>query len=274
MLTMAIQVTLYEDTEPVIVSFTENTHRYKVVEPVECAGYKTGVTTILNVLNKPALMQYAANKAVDTFYEAYALVDSLWTKEEFKELCKKSRYAHVTYKDAKALIGKDVHSWIEKHIAGVDGELTDEMKPSVAAFLSWEEENRPEYVFSEKIVYSKQHDYCGAMDCGAVINGVKTIIDFKTGGFDQEYDAYKKRYTGRGRSYNEHFIQQGGYSVPLKEETGWQADMLTTLYLPVTGGANAFSNPYVKFFEETFLAVLDIDRRLKKANKLNEYIRS
>jgi hypothetical protein len=271
---MAKQVTLYADTDPVIISFTESNHRYKVVDPVEHSGYKTGVTTILRVLNKPALMQYAANKAVDTFYEAYKLADSLWTKEAFKELCKKSKYAHITYRDAKADIGKNVHSWIEQHIAGTDNEVTDEMKPSVDAFLLWEKVNKPEYIYSERILYSKEYDYCGAMDCGAIIDGIKTIIDFKTGNFDQEYDSYKKQYTGKGRSYNEHFIQQGGYSVPLKEETGWQAEMLTTLYLPVTGGAHAFSNPFVQFFEETFLAVLDVDRRLKKADKLNEYIRS
>ena len=145
------------------------------------------------------------------------------------------------------------------------------MQPSVKSFLEWEKKNKPEYIFSERILYSKEHDYCGAMDCGAIIDGSKTIIDFKTGDFDKEYNSYKKQYTGKIRGYNEHFIQQGGYSIPLKEETGWEAELLSTLYLPVTGGYEQFSNPFVDFFEETFLSVLDVDTRLKKANKINEY---
>jgi hypothetical protein len=268
-----VQTILYENDEPVVIDFIEGTHRYKVIEPLQYSGYKPGVTSVLKVLNKPALMQYAANKAVETFHEAFYTTpnDDGWTEAEFKDLCSKAKYAHLTYRDARAEIGKKVHAWIEAHIAGVDEEIEEEMTPSIEAFLDWESKVKPTYIFSEKILYSKQHDYCGAMDCGAIIDGVRTIIDFKTGEPDKEYNASKKQYTGKFRGYNEHFIQQGAYSIPLDEEMDWKAEQLQTIYLPATGGVQVFTSPDVDFFAETFLCVLDVDRRLKRANKLNEY---
>ena len=47
-------------------------------------------------------------------------IKPLFYLRKFKELCKKAKYAHLTYRDAKAEIGKNVHSWIETHIAGDD----------------------------------------------------------------------------------------------------------------------------------------------------------
>lgn len=264
-------VILYKDTkEPIVLNFSEGTHRYKVADPLEYSGYKPGVTSILRVLNKPLLMQYAANKAVDTFYESYSEATELWNEEDFKDLCRKAKYAHLTYRDAKAEIGKKVHEWIEDYIAGKTGmSVEKEMEASIRAFIDWEAMNKPEYVFSEKILYSKKHDYCGTMDCAAVIDGIKTIIDFKTGEPDKEY--VKRSYTGRTRSYNEHFIQTGGYSVALNEELKWQAEQLQTLYLPISGELASFTSPFVNFFQESFLSVLNLYKLLNKADKLNEY---
>lgn len=116
-----------------------------------------------------------------------------------------------------------------------------------------------------------KHDYCGTMDCGAIIDGMKTLIDFKTGDPEKEYNAYQKRYTGRVRGRLEHFMQEAGYNIPLNEELKWGADQLMTLYLPLDGSLNAFKSEFVEFWEELFIQVLELGRRLQKANKLNDF---
>lgn len=257
----------------VIANFIEGNHRYRIMEPSEYAGWKQGVTTILRVLNKPELLQWAANQACDTLYKAYQELEpeDFWSEKEFNDLLRTARYAHMTYKDAKAKIGTDVHSWIEQHIAGQDTDYDELMKPSVEAFLRWEEKVKPEYIFSEKLLYSKEHDYCGTMDSCAIIGGKTTVIDFKTGSPDKEYNERQRKYTGQVRGRTEHFIQEGAYAIPLKEELGIDCEQAMTLYLPNTGGAYAFYSPFVDFWQELFTGILGVHRSLQKANRLNEY---
>lgn len=266
---MTKQFELYDGK--VTVAFIEGTHRYKVLKPSEQEGYKLGVTTTLKVLNKPELLQWASNMAVDTFAEAWKSSLHLWGQMEFKELCKQAKYAHMTYRDARALIGTNIHQWIEKHIAGEDVPYADDMAKGVNSFLEWESTHKPEYIHSERVLYSQKHDYCGTMDAAALIDGKKTIIDFKTGEPDKQYDLKTKRYTGRRRARSEHFMQEGAYSIPLKEELGFEADQLMTLYLPSSGNLYVFSSPFVEFWEKSFIDTLSLYRKVQKANKLNTY---
>lgn len=256
----------------VTLTFSEGNHRYKVLAPSERAGYKDGVTTPLRILAKPELLQWAANKACDTFYEAYSTDPTkTYSKAEFAELAKKARYAHITYKDAKAEIGKRVHDWISQHIAGSDMPYDKLMKPAIESFLAWEEKVKPEWLFSERALYSKEHDYCGTVDGVAMINGLRTVVDFKTGSPDQEYSSKTKRYTGRKRARIDHFIQEGGYTNPLVEEDNWKPEQLMVVYLPADGSLRVFNSQFVEFWRELFTSVLHLDRALRKASKLNPY---
>lgn len=256
----------------ITISFSEGTHRYRVTAPSELAGYKDGVTTPLRVLNKPELLQWAANKACDTFYEAYnADPKKQWSEAEFRELLAKAKYAHATYRDAKAEIGTRVHAWIESHIRGVDTGTDELIEPAVKAFLKWEAKTKPEWIFSERVLYSKKYDYCGTVDGGAIIDGLRTVIDFKTGEPDKEYNPRTRRYTGKTRARVDHFIQEGGYTTPLVEEDRWMPEQLMMMYLPADGGLHVFNSQFVEFWQEMFTSILGLHRSLKKASQLNPY---
>ena len=254
----------------VTIAFSEGTHRYKVTAPESMAGYKDGVTTPLRILNKPELLQWAANMACNTMYEAYD-PKRQWSEAEFSELLRKAKYAHITYRDAKAEIGTRVHAWIAQHIAGKDTEYDEVMTPAIENFLKWEADNKPQWLFSERLLYSKEHDYCGTVDGGAIINGLKTVIDFKTGSPDKEYNTRTKRYTGKYRARVDHFIQEGGYTTPLVEEDRWMPEQLMMMYLSADGGISVFTSQFVEFWQGMFKSVLQMHRDLKKANKINEY---
>lgn len=88
-------------------------------------------------------------------------------------------------------VGTDVHSWIESYIRQENPEMPKEGSPiywGVKSFLAWDDEVKPEYLGSERLIYSEKYNYVGLIDAVAKIGGKVHVIDFKTGG---ERDYYK-----------------------------------------------------------------------------------
>jgi hypothetical protein len=50
----------------------------------------------------------------------------------------------------------------------------------VNAFLRWKDEHKVKLLHSEKITYSRKHDYTGIIDIIAEVNGERCIVDIKT----------------------------------------------------------------------------------------------
>ena len=82
---------------------------------------------------------------------------------------------------AAADIGTEIHDWCEHYIKRklkIDGykDLPDipnfsEAVTGVNAFLKWEKKYKVKFISSERLVYSKEHDYMGKMDFEAIIDG-------------------------------------------------------------------------------------------------------
>lgn len=122
-----------------------------------------GTTTILGVLNKPYLITWANQLGLQG-------IDS------------------TKYRDKMASIGTIAHYLVEKHIKGERPELDayskeeiDKAENSFLSFLEWEKDKEIEYIKSELILVSDFHRYGGTVDCYCKINGVPTLLDFKTG---------------------------------------------------------------------------------------------
>ena len=95
-------------------------------------------------------------------------------------------------------IGSDVHKGIENYI---DGEPTPNWKAGTEranafnGFLSWLEDNDVEFLETELKVYSKEYEYAGTLDVGAIVNGENAIIDFKCSkGIYQEVELQLQAY--------------------------------------------------------------------------------
>lgn len=122
-----------------------------------------GVTTILNVINKPALIKWANDLGLQG-------IDS------------------TTYVDNLADIGTLGHSMIMSHLTGrelgTEGytkEQIDLAENSFISYLNWEEQHTVEPILVETPLVSEQYKYGGTLDLLAVVDGVDTLIDFKTG---------------------------------------------------------------------------------------------
>lgn len=148
-----------------------------------------GVTTVLNILNKPALVKWANNLGLQG-------IDS-------------SKYVSET-----AQIGTLAHYIIECHIKQVEPDLSDysqtqidQASNAVIKFFDWEEENNPGYILSELPLVSDKYQFGGTIDCYCILNDKHTLLDFKTS----------------KALYSEHKTQVCAYAV-LLVENGYQLD--------------------------------------------------
>lgn len=86
-------------------------------------------------------------------------------------------------KTEAAGIGTSTHDWIEKYVKGERPEMPEDARivQAVNGFLNWVDDNKIKFLESEKLVYSKKHDYIGTMDAIATINGGRKrfVIDYK-----------------------------------------------------------------------------------------------
>jgi hypothetical protein len=190
--------------------------RYKVND----GAIVPGVTTVLGLLAKPALVPWANKlglQGIDT----------------------------NKYVDDKAAIGTLAHAMITDHLSGTKTDFSDYSanqinlsENSVLSFWEWEKAHRIEEVFFvERPLVSEIHRFGGTLDIYAKVNGQREIIDIKTGSGiwpehvyqvatlkvlleENGYPVDGTRIVNIPRAEDESFLEK---TVSEKEnETGWQ----------------------------------------------------
>jgi hypothetical protein len=143
----------------------DNTKRFRAHPKQTFAdGTKaTGVTTILGgVLAKPALYRWnniMGLKGIDT----------------------------LKYVDEKARAGSYAHEMILSHLAKVEPDHSqysqherDQAENSFIKYLDWEKKHTVEPILTEKGMVSELHRYGGIIDFYGLLDGIPTLVDFKT----------------------------------------------------------------------------------------------
>ncbi len=122
-----------------------------------------GVTTVLGVLAKPALYSWYNNLGLQ------GIVGS-------------------KYVDALAEIGTIGHEMICCHNRGVKfdpgdcpKDLIDKAENCFLSYLTWEKQHKVEPILCEESLVSERFGYGGTVDMYAMVDGVPTILDYKTG---------------------------------------------------------------------------------------------
>lgn len=172
------QVQLYGGD--VQISFKESNHSYWIQE--EKKRRLTGVTTFLNVINKPYLIPWAVNKTIDHIKDNMEALQS-GDHMAVNDILYGAKKAADRERDLAAEIGSAIHKWVEDYINKNPIEMPEDPRvlQGTLAFLEWVDKTKVEFVASEKIVYSKTHDYVGTLDIEAKIKGKRYLIDVKTG---------------------------------------------------------------------------------------------
>jgi len=190
-----------------------------------------GTTTILGVLNKPALMYWAWDLG-----------------------CQGIDYRKYT--DEMAKIGTLVHERIEAHIKGSEVNFDDFTKTQItlsdvgfSKFLEWEQENKPIYIESELQLSSDKYFYGGTIDLYAKIGNKFVLIDFKTS----------------NNIYDDHFCQVSAYANLLRENDLQVDDiMILRIGRDETEGFEVRSVVNEKLYFEVFKSCLVIYEAKKK----------
>ena len=232
--------------------FDEIKHKYYLDDEL-----LPGVTTILGTLAKPALIQWAANCAVDFIQ---VCVDE--KLELTPELLKDARTAHAKKRDKAADAGTDVHALCEEYIksciaqGGEAGKAGAGDNEQVRKFVKWAQDNKVVFGESEKKVYSPIEKYAGTVDFTATVNGKRLVGDIKT--TSGIYDLSP-------------LLQCAAYQFCLEEmgETGYEGSVIIRL------GKDGSFEEFYRYDsggedKQTFLSLLKVYRALTKFKNQNK----
>lgn len=174
-------------------------------------GKLPSVTTILALLNKPAIVNWAVKMTIS--YLSTKLDDIregklTLTEENASDILKEAKAYHNTLKEQAADIGTQVHALIEAYLQGekisfADIENADKIQSAFDAFLKWEKDNEFTCIKTEHPVYSLK-GYAGTLDIVGKLKKKLYIIDLKTS----------------NSLWPEMLMQVGAYLFAYEERTG------------------------------------------------------
>jgi len=155
------------------------------------------VTTILDVIGKPALMNWAGKvereMVLSVSADLYAdcsrtepMSRAAWLLTMNARLGKEKASAKELRKAGD--IGTQCHELIEwtlkgelMYEAGPSPRISDAAQWAFMAWQDWRQAAKLKPIAIEQVVYSRTHHYAGTLDLLAEVDGVLTVIDWKTG---------------------------------------------------------------------------------------------
>jgi hypothetical protein len=219
------------------------------------------VTHVLSCIGKPALINWAANTERALVIEAAA--------DLYLDLVKTppmGRMAYVATLNGRigkqkahqrelakaAEIGTQAHGLIEWNIrralgqkVGPEPRVVDAAQWAFMAFQDWAGGVGLKPLAIEQTVFSKVHGYAGTMDLLAEVDGVKTLVDFKTS----------------KAIYAEAHLQTAAYRVALNEMGHGPVSDALILRLPKLESDPQFevqASPAIEVLFPVFLAVMQL----------------
>lgn len=169
------------------------------------------VTTILGVVNKPGLPNWAARTAAE---EAIRLVKVAVKRGEeltvptLNSIGEEAKKAHTKLRDDAASIGVAIHTVVEGKLAGKNLAPTREVPKFVTSNVNdFFETSLMEFdVLAREVVVAHPLPFAGTVDAVLNVNGKKVVIDWKTSSgiypeMAMQVAAYAQAYK---YSYNTH----------------------------------------------------------------------
>jgi hypothetical protein len=137
------------------------------------------ITSCIGVLDKPALVGWAARETAKAAYESRFALTRIPSEEAAVDLLKNARYRTS---GEKAKVGATVHAIAQALATDTKLPSFDERhEPYADAFLMFVEDYRPRFTHVEATVFSDRFDYAGTLDFLAVIDELLILGDHKTG---------------------------------------------------------------------------------------------
>lgn len=186
---------------------------------------KTGVTTALGIKDKStALLSWQREQTAIAFFNLLESSAKI-TQEQIVEAV----FSAERSKERAADVGSQIHDWIESYIKHRLKEKGYEQMPDMpedsnvaigaTSFLEWESEHKVKFLWSEKILYSKKHDFIGRGDFGAKVDGSVCLCDIKTG--NGMYNSVRAQTAAYAEADREECGQkyEGRWAIRIAKET-------------------------------------------------------
>lgn len=166
----------------------DKNHRYTITDNGD-SFHCPSVTTILNVLNKPALVEWGVKCACNYMDER---LKEIFSKEDFTvesifQAVNEAREAHNRVKQEAADIGTDAHDWLAQYwlakldLAPAPAALEEgPVQNCITAALDWVKQHEVTPVAIEQPLYSRIHRITGTADFFGNVDGSFSIIDYKS----------------------------------------------------------------------------------------------
>ena len=167
------------------LTFTPGNHAYYLADPDTGKKQRvTSVTTLLNLLAKPALVKWAARSAADYAVNEWDHLAALPLMERQKAIASAPDLA----KNTAAAKGTAIHDLAERMVAGESVEVADELLPKVQGLARWLERQTFKVVATERMVFSDEDDELGLCSFAGKFDALADcprrglgLLDWKTG---------------------------------------------------------------------------------------------
>lgn len=163
-------------------TFNKEKHEYRIDGKLV-----TGITSIINVLAKPSLIQWSANEAVKYIKQNLNLDEIRGIEKDTAEtvlrgILQEAKYAHKKKKESAGEHGTNTHAlveqWINEHISG---NRNDTDYTAIQPFIDWAQDNVEKFLFSERQMFNDKLWIAGTADFGCITKDGKRLMgDFKT----------------------------------------------------------------------------------------------
>lgn len=214
-----------------------------------------GVTSVLGVIAKPALIQWAANQVVEWIQNnaPKELVKGAYLFGLTNKMLDEAKVAHRKKKESAGDIGKAVHLSVEEWIK-------EKKEPTLDAqgmvmfehFRKWAEDNKIAFLSSEQKIYSKTHWVAGTVDAVVIKGDKKYVMDIKT--YSGIYDRTP-------------FLQMAGYAIMLEEMGHKDIAGSIVVRLGKDGTFETLENTNLEEEKVGFLAALTLFKTLEAYKK-------
>jgi len=166
------------------------------------------VTSFTRVIDKPFLIPWAVKLTREFLIEKLNKGTKI-TEETILEAANQ----YNIKREAGADIGQAIHEWIAEWIAGkgkkrIEIPRDEKIRNGITAFMDFQDKHKVKWLESERIVYSKKHNYAGILDAVGKIGKDIVLIDFKSS----------------NGLYPEFAFQAAGYQIAYEEETKKKLD--------------------------------------------------
>lgn len=139
------------------------------------------VTTILNIVNKPAIAGWAARSVAEYAVHNHALIHTMLEENDTDNAIKLLKGSPWTTRDKAADIGSQVHALIEQYVLGQEVAPTETEQLYFQGFLDFVSDFPSlQFESAEVTVYNLTYGYAGTTDAIVMFGGKRGIHDWKT----------------------------------------------------------------------------------------------